>query len=332
MTVEDTYYSGSPERPVWSVMIPAYNPKEGLLRGTLESVLAQDQGPEKMQIEIVDDCSPNGNCEELVRNIAGHRVAIHRESKNLGLAGIWNRCIERARGHYIHILHQDDLVYPGFYGALEYGLAEHPETGAAFCRHAYCDEEGERRYLSELERPEAGIFQNALENLVKRPCVQCAAIVVKKSTYERLGGFNRELTHALDWEMWIRIANWFPIWYEPQVLASWRQHDDATTPRQILDGENTRDIARAIDIWSRYLPAQSSAALAKVSRRRYATEALKLAEYLIRRGHAEGFRKQMASAFLCDQSLAIKWQALLLRLKFLIRPLFRRTPKYSEAG
>src|SRR5207253_10172288 len=43
------------ERPRWSVMIPAYE-CAGYLVETLESVLAQDPGPDRMQIEVVDDC------------------------------------------------------------------------------------------------------------------------------------------------------------------------------------------------------------------------------------------------------------------------------------
>src|SRR5882672_8085006 len=37
-------------RPLWSVMIPTYN-SERWLRQTLQSVIAQDCGPERMQIE-----------------------------------------------------------------------------------------------------------------------------------------------------------------------------------------------------------------------------------------------------------------------------------------
>jgi glycosyltransferase involved in cell wall biosynthesis len=307
----------------WSVMIPAYNPDENYLEQTLQSVLKQDQGSDKMQIEVVDDCSPNGKTEEMVRKVAGDRIAVHRESRNLGLNGIWNRCIERAKGQYIHILHQDDLVFPGFYDALEKGLREHPDAGAAFCRHAYSDENGHWRTLSRLERPEPGILPNLIETLATKDCIQCASIVVKKTTYERIGGFSRELKHALDWEMWIRIANSFPMFYEPRILACWRQHGNATTSRQMVTGENTRDIAKAVGIWSRYLPVSEAERLSKVSLRLHAIGALKLAEYLGRQGSVEGYRNQIVSALVCEPSLAIRWRAMLLRIKFFFRPLVR---------
>ena len=94
----------SDAHPFWSVMIPTYNTRADYLEETLRSVLQQAPGPDQMQIEVVDDCSPNGAPVQLVHEIAGDRVTVHRELKNNGLAGIWNRCIERARGEWIHIL------------------------------------------------------------------------------------------------------------------------------------------------------------------------------------------------------------------------------------
>ena len=95
-----------------------------------------------MQIKVIDDASPNGAPTEFIRELAGERVTVHCERGNLGLAGIWNRCIERARGEWVHILHQDDLVFPRFYQSLRPGVEKFPQTGAALCRHAYCNESG----------------------------------------------------------------------------------------------------------------------------------------------------------------------------------------------
>ena len=70
-------------RPLWSVMIPTYN-CAGYLRETLASVLAQDPGPEAMQIEVVDDASTRDDPEAVVREFGGSRVGFFRQPENVG--------------------------------------------------------------------------------------------------------------------------------------------------------------------------------------------------------------------------------------------------------
>src|SRR6187431_1946472 len=101
---------GPGTRPYWSVMIPSYNPRAEYLEETLKSVLQEDPGPDQMQIEVVDDGSKDNAASEVARRVGAGRLTFHAEPQNRGLANTWNRCIERAHGHWVHILHQDDLV------------------------------------------------------------------------------------------------------------------------------------------------------------------------------------------------------------------------------
>ena len=57
-------------RPFWSVMIPTYNFAKYLVK-TLQSVLDQDPGPDRMQIEVVDDVSTKDDPEAVVREVGG---------------------------------------------------------------------------------------------------------------------------------------------------------------------------------------------------------------------------------------------------------------------
>lgn len=139
------------------MMIPAYNPSADYLEQVLKSILQQDPGAERMQIEVVDDCSPSVDVKKMVESIAGERVAFSQTPKNSGLAGCWNTCIERARGEWVHILHQDDIVQPGFYAALRKGTDD-SKVGAAFCRHAVANSNGNWLSISELYRETPGIF------------------------------------------------------------------------------------------------------------------------------------------------------------------------------
>ena len=71
-------------RPFWSVMIPTYQPRADYLRQAIESVLQQDAGAGEMQIEVVDDASPEINVAALVKTIAGDRVAFSSTKKKSG--------------------------------------------------------------------------------------------------------------------------------------------------------------------------------------------------------------------------------------------------------
>ena len=106
-------------RILWSVMIPVYN-CINYLKYTLLSVLEQDLGPLIMQIEVIDDCSTDGDVEDLVYKIGKGRIKYFRQNVNLGSLRNFETCINRAKGKYIHLLHGDDMVKLGFYQEINY--------------------------------------------------------------------------------------------------------------------------------------------------------------------------------------------------------------------
>ena len=94
-------------RPVWSVMIPTYHCAR-YLGETLRSVLAQDPGPDAMQIEVVDDHSTQDDPESVVREVGRGRVGFFRQPANVGITRNFATCITRSRGRLVHLLHGDD--------------------------------------------------------------------------------------------------------------------------------------------------------------------------------------------------------------------------------
>jgi len=283
-------------RPFWSVMIPTYNARSNYLEETLKSVLQQAPGPGQMQIEVVDDCSPDGAPVELVHRVADDRVAVHREPANNGLAGIWNRCIERARGEWVHILHQDDVVLPGFYDHLYRGISCNPHVGMAFCRFAISDANGHWTELGPLESSTPCVLDGWLERVATGCRVQCPAVVVRRSTYERLGGFRADLISVLDIEMWVRIAANASVFYEPQILALFRRHGDNQSVMDERTGANMQDMARAIEIWKDYLPANSRTQLEEQGRRYWAGIALALAQHFFSNDDVAACASQLRAA------------------------------------
>ena len=56
----------------------------------------------------------------------------------------------------------------------------------------------------------AGLLPDALAHLATEQRIMTPSIAVRRAVYERLGGFDRRLACAEDWEMWVRIAAAFP--------------------------------------------------------------------------------------------------------------------------
>ena len=209
-------------------MIPTFN-NTRYLRQTLESVLAQDPGPDDMQIEVVDNCSTDHDIEEVVRGIAGRRVAVSRNGENLGAIGNFNRCIERSRGHLIHILHSDDFVSPNFYSELGRLASSHYDCAFYANRAFFVDEDGIIIGVSPrptwMEEPTRDV-----KEMLRTQYFQCPGVVVRRAFYERFGGFAPELVYCADWEMWVRAVA--SAWAS-SIRSRWRAtaHSPATNRR-----------------------------------------------------------------------------------------------------
>jgi len=225
----------------WSVMIPTYNPTEHL-RIALESVLdAQRQLGKPMQIEIVDDASPAVDVAALVTGWGLKGVTVFQREANGGLAACWNHCIERATGSLIHLLHQDDFVAPLFYRRMDEAAGRFPQAGMFFCRNVFLV--GDRSHLSGEERAETGPIDSWLERICSSQRVQCPAAVLRRSTYQQVGGFDPALRWVIDWEMWIRVALATPVVYVAEALATYRMHAGAETRRLKNSGAIADDLA-----------------------------------------------------------------------------------------
>jgi hypothetical protein len=81
-------------------------------------------------------------------------------------------------------------------------------------------------------------------------------MVVRRSVYEQLGGFDtRMVSCGEDWEMWVRVAAHHAVGFEPRTLAFYRESGDSLTKRSIRSGQNIRDVRTALGIMSSYLPS-----------------------------------------------------------------------------
>ena len=309
MVQEQTVYpaidpvpEGAP-RPFWSVMIPTYNCAD-LLRRTLKSVLEQDPGPEQMQIEVIDDYSTKDDPEAVVNEMGKGRASFFRQPQNVGPQANFTTCIQRSRGQWVHILHGDDMVLPGYYQRLREAAEKEPSIGAAFCRYVLIDEYDDWQSLSPLESRTPGILQeDYLERLILTNHIMFPAISVKRSVYEKLGGFHPNLFHSADWDMWVRIFVNYPIWYEPELLALYRWHASSDSSRLIRTGANTADARACIEGLASFMPTVITPQLIRKAREFRALMAIELARNLLNKyGSMQGAMAQIREGLKCSRS------------------------------
>ncbi len=278
---------GTAVRPRFSVMVPTFEPDEKL-GAALESVLQQAESAADMQIAVVDDGSTPGHVERLVRSLdRSGRIEVFANDRRLGLAGNWNRSIGLARGQLVHLLHQDDSVLPGFYAAIDRGFRSAPDVGMAFCRSRIIDDCGRRMKTTSRQQWLPGVLANWLATIAERQRIQTPAAVVARSTYESVGGYRPELCHALDWEMWVRIAAGHRVWYEPQALANYRRHIANETSRLFASGAVWPDMARALRINATMLPDSLRDSTTAASVRWHAASAIRTAERQLAAGASD---------------------------------------------
>jgi glycosyltransferase involved in cell wall biosynthesis len=287
-------------------MIPTYN-CANYLRDTLESILKQDPGRDIMQIEVIDDHSIDDNPEAIVRELAGDRVSFYRQPKNVGYIKNFNTCLQRSRGELIHLLHGDDCVREGFYLKMQQGFNEKPEIGAAFSRYISMDQNGHWQWLSQLEQPSSGVLDHWLDQIAIINRIFPPSIVVRRNVYEKLGGYDSRISCCgEDWEMWVRIAANYPIWYEVEPLALYRSHSSSLTGRCARSGQNVRDLRQIIEIIQSCLPLTKATYLSQKARENCAIYAIKsITPKFVAMGDWDAVKIQIQEALRCSCSLKV---------------------------
>lgn len=283
------------DRPLWSIMIPSYN-NVTTIAETLRSVVEQQQP--NMEIWVVDDASENTDIiEQKVAQYAKHNVRFFRQAQNVGSLRNFETCIKKASGNYIHLLHADDYVLPGFYEKMEKLLQQHPSAGAAFCQFRLVDNLGKQLSVSGIHRDTPGILNDWLLNIARAQHIQYCSMVVKREVYEHLGAFH-SVVFGEDWEMWVRIAAHYPVAFHPDILAAYRHQDVSISGKAIAKGHDLRDLNWVINYIQQYLPEDKKDELKRISCRYYAKEGRKKAIKFLDDGQCRAARAQLFHSML----------------------------------
>jgi hypothetical protein len=259
--------------------------------------------------------------EKLVKAIGKGRVAFSRTPRNLGLADCWNTCIERSRGEWVHILHQDDWLLPGFYTGLEALNKAAQGLNAAFTRYLHADTDGHWTSISPLVMKSPGEYTNFPVWTATWVPTQCVAVVVRRSTYERLGGYRKDIPYVLDWEMWCRIGAAGRWGYVPQAAAVYREHDGSESTRLRKAGRVHADILESGQIARSHFPRELQMQTAPGFRNEFVSNILRDAIALYVEGNLKDAGRLLATFRSEAMQSNRRWDWLWLQFRVKVKPL-----------
>lgn len=204
--------------PLVSVIIPTYN-RADLVKQSVDSVLRQTVSD--YEVIVIDDGSTD-DTRQVLESVTPPVRYLFQE--NRGFAAARNRGIAESRGEYLAFLDSDDLFEPRFLEAVLATFETHPEAGAVCSAEREIDiESNPGRHVYTKRSP--GLFFNTAGLITTDTFVGCGRpAVVRRHWVEKLGGFDEDLTVAVDVEMWIRYSFDVPMVYQPEPLILYRVH------------------------------------------------------------------------------------------------------------
>jgi glycosyltransferase involved in cell wall biosynthesis len=233
--------------PKISVLIPTYNYAH-YLPEAIESALAQDWTDFEL---IVSDDASQDNSREVVADYAARdrRIRFHAQPANLGMVQNWNWCLSQARGEYIKFLFGDDkFASRETLRKLMDMLEANPSAVlSASARLLISDKSEPLEIADEFGqwglRPGVGVMYRCMHyhaNLIGEP----SAVMFRKRDCQR--GFDASYRQLVDLEMWFALLESGDLVYTPEVLCSFRKHQQQQTHFNSMDGTLPDEAARLL--------------------------------------------------------------------------------------
>jgi glycosyltransferase involved in cell wall biosynthesis len=198
--------------------MPVYN-GEKYLRFAIESILAQSFSD--FEFLIINDGSTD-NSVQIIQSYNDSRIRLVHNEKNLKLISTLNKGINLASGKYIARMDCDDISLPKRLAKQVSFMHANPNVGVLGTGFQLVDGKGKRgrKYRFPAEH----------HFLRWSLCFYCPfahpAVMMRKDVVRRVGGYNHEMIHAEDYDLWYRLANVTHFSNLQNILLYLRKHDN----------------------------------------------------------------------------------------------------------
>ena len=198
--------------PRITVVTPSFN-QGYFLEDTILSVL--NQAYPNLEYIIIDGGSSDGSVE--IINRFGDGLSYWISEKDNGQSSAINKGWQRATGEILCWLNSDDYLLPGTLFRIAEIFKKHPDAGFIHANAIRIDQTGQPS-----GEPLGGHFDlHASLIQSKNPVAQPATFIARKALDE-VGLLDENLHMSMDWDLWIRIAARYPVYYFDENWAAFR--------------------------------------------------------------------------------------------------------------
>lgn len=214
-----------------TIAIPTYN-RSQYLKEAIKSVISQTF--EDFELIIIDNDSSD-DTKKVVMSFVDRRIKYYKNKRNIGMINNWNKCIRLARSKYILILGDDDKLYPDFLSESYNIHLKYPKLGFTFTHCNKVNEKGDYLMRWGYQFSPGGYLKgnNYLYLTIKYGCClsNSSTVLVRKDVFKKVGLFKQVYgANTFDFNMWIRIANDYDLYFIDKVLVDYRLH-----PKQVSE-------------------------------------------------------------------------------------------------
>ncbi|OHB77541.1 MAG: hypothetical protein A2Z34_11345 [Planctomycetes bacterium RBG_16_59_8] len=197
--------------------------QERYLRKGIYAALAQTYPA--LEIIVVNEGSRDKTTEILEKEFATIpqiKVVTHKEPK--GVAASLNEAFGIATGDYLTWTGVDNILFPPMIEVLTSHLDTYPELGGVYSDYVVTDENG--RFCYNVDLPDF-----TPRGLLERYIVG-VSFLIRRTAYEKVGGCNERLRLSEDYELWLKIAEHYPLKRVPERLYGYRFHGKHLDPER----------------------------------------------------------------------------------------------------
>ena len=193
--------------PFVSVIIPAYN-RALVLERAIDSVLGQTF--RDFEIVVVDDGSTDGTESLPVLRCGDERLRYLRLPENRGVSAARNCGVGETSAPWIAFLDSDDEWLPQ---KLERQVQwtidnrDRPEAQIVQTQEIWIRRGVRVNPPKSHEKRPGDLFAASLERCMITP----SSVMMQRSLFERMGGFNEALPACEDYDLWLRVTCCLPV-------------------------------------------------------------------------------------------------------------------------